>query len=216
MEPKLIAHYEKDYLKNWILEAVKEGNSEEIAKRVEDVWDGFMSLRDKIVDIASGALTHIAKVEGEDAVYDTWKEITKDLKMDTYIPYVKAGYMTPEQYAQATVRTELSHGSALDLYEDDEKFMLDIKYCNICSRFADNKTLDLQGGYVGTVKEDHPWCSGDCGMPYYCVHAPIWFGDISKEADYDILDCNFGSKLDNDGNFVNTPCKEYIYKKPRE
>lgn len=210
-------HYKSDYQLQQIIDAINEGNSQEAIANATALYDNCKNMHDGLLDMFSLALNYIADKEGEEGIGKVWRYIG-ETKYIGIINAYKAGKMNYDFHKEYVRKGEMAHFSDFTAEEDDEKIVFSMHNCGVCGRMAKEKVLDKSEGdnlNLGTIKEPHDWTLGYSGMPYYCCHAPYFFKILGEEYGYDIFDFKYGKGLDENGNFVDGPCQEIIYKKPK-
>lgn len=215
---KKIKHYSSDYRLKEIIKAIEKDDKEKAIQEATALYQGCKIMHDGLVDQFSLALNYIAENEGEEGIGRVWRYISDNNYVPRTIAGLKSGKLSYETYRDYVRLGEISHFSDFTEEEDDEKTVFSMNKCGVCSRMVCEKKLDRQEGgalNLGTIKEAHEWTCGQTGMPYYCVHAPHYFNIDPKANDVDMLEWIWGRMTDDDGNIINEPCKEIIYKKPR-
>lgn len=210
--------YKADHQLQEILRAIKENDLELAIKNAEGMYKNAKNMHDGLIEMFSLALNYIAEKEGEDGIGNVWRYIGEKkyvAKLEAY----KAGKMTYEIDKEYIRLGEMAHYSDFTAEEDDEKIVFSMHDCGVCGRLMKEGKLDSckcrSGLDLGTIKEPHDWTLGYTGMPYYCIHAPYFFNILGKEHGYDAFEFKWGRQLDEDGNIIDEPCQEIIYKKPR-
>lgn len=210
--------YKADHQLQEIITAIKENNLELAIKNAEAMYKNAKNMHDGLIDMFSLALNYIAEKEGEEGVGNVWRYIGEKKYVGKIEAY-KAGKMTYEFDKEYIRLGEMAHYSDFTAEEDDEKIVFSMHDCGVCGRLMKEGKLDTckcEGGLnLGTIKEPHDWTLGQTGMPYYCIHAPYFFNILGKEHEYDVFDFKWGRQLDENGNRIDEPCQEIIYKKPR-
>lgn len=211
--------YEADHQLQIIKDAINADDKELAIKNAQSMYDNAKNMHDGLIDMFSIALNYIAEKEGEEGIGEVWRKIGEE-KYVGIIEAYKAGKMNFDFHKEYIRLGEMAHYSKFTAEEDDEKIVFSMHDCGVCGRMKKEGILDetdRPSQYkLGTIKEPHDWTMGYSGMPYYCCHAPYFFGILGKEYGYDIFDFKFGRMFDEDGNPVDEPCQEIIYKKPRE
>lgn len=215
---KKVTHYPADHLLRQVIDAIDAGDLELAKKNAEFMFNGAKTYHDGVLDMFSLALNYIAEREGEDGIGNVWRYIGENIWGGLW-GAIKGGYLSIEQYSQKICTGEMAHYSDFSIEEDDEKIVCVMHDCGVCGRMCKEGKLDTankKGAFkLGTIKEPHDWTQGYAGMPYYCIHAPYLFNILGQENGIDFLEWQWGKMLDEDGNLIDEPCKEIIYKKPR-
>ena len=210
--------YSSDHLRTKAIESIQSGKTDEAVANVDVMYETTKLLHDGLIDTLSSLLTFVAKRYGEETVGEAWRYVGNEMWAPFMIVGRKEGWLTFEQLRDFLIASHWAHHSDFTVEEDDEKAVFTIKDCGVCGRLTKEGKLDntdRQPGNYGTIKEAHPWTLGQKGLPYYCVHAPMFFNVLGKELRWDAMDCHFGRQFDKDGNPVDEPCITIIYKQPR-
>lgn len=208
--------YASDFLLKEVIEAIQSGEKEDAIKKAQTLFYSTKNMHDGLLDMFSLALNFIAEEKGENGIGDVWRYIGE--RKWTVAEGFKNGKLTYESYKEYIRLGEMAHYSDFTAEEDDEKIVFSMHDCGVCGRMIKEGKLDSSGENslnLGTIKEPHDWTLGYTGMPYYCIHAPYFFNILGKENGYDAFDFVWGRQFDENGNPVDEPCKEIIYKKPR-
>ena len=208
--------YAGDFLLTEVIGAIQDGNKEDAIQKAKTLFYNTKNMHDGLLDMFSLALNFIAEDKGEDGIGAVWRYIGE--KKWSVAEGFKSGKLTYEDYKEYIRLGEMAHYSNFTAEEDDEKIVFSMHDCGVCGRMVKEGKLDTSDKNslnFGAIKEPHDWTLGYTGMPYYCIHAPYFFNILGKEKGYDAFDFVWGRQFDEEGNPVDEPCKEIVYKIPR-
>ncbi len=156
-------------LSKWdrLRDAIDSGNWEKALSLLNSLRDGVGRLGDANIDWIDMLLTLLAEKEGEEAVYLITKahdlrfrrRLWKGVSADVFYADVEERLRT-----LCNILT-IAHGLAVDVSEDEEKFVLSFA-CDTGGRL-------IARGDCGKTEQGYPWSHGEEGFCYYCSHCVI-------------------------------------------
>jgi hypothetical protein len=185
------------------MEAVKAGNTDEALKQIDALHKQFKPLHDRYVEWISYLLTYISDKVGEEAV----EEAMTGTYQAVYGKMAAAAANMPKRTAEDMIngwaQGHLVHHSDIYVEEDDEKYVLYIKFCGSGST--------AQRAYTdkGRTQKAYPWSGDIKGMCYYCTHEPAWFREeFAKGKEF----IKYANQFDENGQPTGDCCQYVVYK----
>lgn len=205
-----------ELLTDRVIEATEAGEKDEATKLVKQMAQESESMHDLLLDMIESSLTFISKKLGEESVKEAWLYMAEDC----WKPFFQAlKNMDYDQIVDTYATLHRAHGSDFYVEQDEEKTVFVIKSCGGGAKLRKEGKLDYTDRHPmngGTTKKACWWSCDQTGVPYYCVHAPIWLDLLPKEWGFPIFGCEYGKQFDDEGNPVDDPCKQIIYREPKE
>ncbi|MFH0811823.1 MAG: hypothetical protein V2A69_03155 [Pseudomonadota bacterium] len=198
-----------------VIEAISAGKRDEAIKLVKQMAQENELMHDLLLDMLELSLTFISEKLGEESVEEVWRYIAKDC----WKPFFKGlKDMDYDQMVNSFASLHRAHGSDFYVEQDDEKTVFVVKSCGGGGKLRKEGKLDYTDRHPmngGTTKKAYWWSCDQTGVPYYCVHAPLWLDVLPREWGWPIFECHYGKQFDDDGNPIDDPCREIIYKQPK-
>jgi len=191
------------------MEAFDRGDKAAAKSHIKQMDQDFRLAHDGMCDSIAHFLSFIAKKMGEEAVEEVLREDTEDYWKNVFMSLKN----NPKKLHEFMVKAWRGHNSEISVEEDDEKYTLIIHTCG--SGGLLRKRKKTVPPLYGTTKKPHPWSFNRTGIPYYCGHCGLFFNVLPKEWGFPILEHHFGRQFDENGNPVDEPCKNIVYKKLR-
>ncbi len=184
------------------IEAIKAGKTEEAIKQVQELSKEFKPLHDRYSEWIQYLLTFIAEKLGEPAVEEalkgTYQNVYQSVLPPTDLPVIDR--------VKGICKGHRTHYSDFYIEEDDEKFVVNIKFCGSGGRIQQKNTNN------GRTKKPYPWSDNMAGMAYYCCHEPIF---LKKEMDAGISLVKEANQFDEKGQSTGKMCQYIFYKNPK-
>lgn len=144
--------------------AIEAGQNERALALLDEIDRNRVRYCNTLVGWIDMLLTTLANRVGEEAVHETHQLFDRRFVRPLFPGITE----DPEKRlrTRAYVWTS-SHGTDVDIEEDDEKFVL---------RFRCPSGGNLRAsGQFGKTQKAHPWSHGQQGMGYYCTHCSTIF-----------------------------------------
>lgn len=191
------------------LEAIDAGDLVQAKINARMIWEETRPIHDLYGDMAALFITYIAERLGEDAVEESWRMIGEELWKPVMIRILESE--GPTGLAKAHALMLRSHGYKFHVEEDHEKFVFFSEYCPSGGRMMQEGKLQGDTSHpmqLGCTKKPNEWSYNREGLPYYCVHTPLWMDMMPNEWGWDVMQSEDG---------YNGLCcgKTTIYKEPK-
>ncbi len=191
------------------LEAFDYGKREEAKGYILQMERDFRLTHDGMRDSIAHFLSFIAKKMGEEAVEEVLREDTEEYWKNVFMSLKN----NPKKLHEFMVQAWRGHYSDFTVEEDKEKYTLIIHTCG--SGGILRKKKKTTPPLYGTTKKPYPWSFNQTGIPYYCCHCGLFFNVLPREWGFPILEHHFGRQFDENGDPVDDPCRNIVYKRPR-
>ncbi|MFC1821845.1 hypothetical protein ACFL9T_04000 [Thermodesulfobacteriota bacterium] len=198
-----------------IMEAIDGDKKDEAKKLVKQMARESQIMHDGLLDSVELSLTFISEKLGEESVEEAWRYLARYNWKPAFEMFKKLDH---DQIVEILASSHRAHGSEFYVEQDEEKSVFTITDCGGGGKLRKDGKLDYTNRHPmdgGATKKPYRWSCDQTGMPYYCVHGPVWLDSLPMEWGWGIFDFQYGRQFDDDGNPVNEPCREIIYRKPR-
>jgi hypothetical protein len=195
------------------IEAIKSGQEEKAISLVQQMNQENQLMHDTLTDMVEMSLTFIANKLGEEAVPEAWQYLAKDF-FDPMFESFK--HLDHEQIVNIYSMAYRAHFSDWYIEDDEEKTVFVIKDCGGGGKLRKEGKLDYSDRHPmngGATKKAYKWSADKKGVPYYCIHGPVWFDFKQEDWRGDLLGFQYGRQFDDDGNPIDEPCRITIYKR---
>jgi hypothetical protein len=112
---------------------------------------------------------------------------------------------TAEQTMSQWCQAHLVHHSDFFVEEDDEKFIMTIKFCG-----SGSTVQRVCDGDRGRTHKAYPWSGDMKGMCYYCTHEPAWFRNTMFASGKEYIE--YAQQFDENGQPTGKCCRYIIHK----
>ena len=198
-----------------VVEATIAGEKEKAINLARQMTQEGDAMHDMLLDMLESSLTYIAEKLGEESVAEAWRYIAEDCWKPFFEQFKDMDY---DQKVDTFASLHRAHGSDFSVEQDEEKTVFVIKSCGGGGKLRKEGKLDYTDRHPmngGTTKKPYWWSDDQSGVPYYCVHAPLWLDVLPKEWGCPIFECHYGKQFDDEGNPVDEPCREILYREQR-
>jgi len=127
-------------------------------------------MHDASVSVIDDALGFIARELGEESVARFWRECFRPRVSDR-----AALGLSPRQHVERFAQDHAGHGSACEIIEEPDRFVLKLDPCGSGGALRRTKQN------VNVTRKPHDWSWGKAGVPYYCTHCRIAWELIAAE-----------------------------------
>jgi hypothetical protein len=184
------------------IEAVKAGEKHQAIQAIEDLYEMFHPLHDRYGDWMVLLLSFIGEKLGEDAVEEATRRGFNQMYNELFVNTFRK--MNPEEIARALCLVHKTHYSDHYVEEDEEKFVIVIRYCGSGGRMQKHKI-------GGTTCKAYPWSYNQRDVNYYCCHESV-FNLAFQELKFEKVRFEFGRQFDSEGKPTGEPCRYIVYK----
>jgi hypothetical protein len=188
------------------IEAVKAGNTDETLKQIEALHKQFKPLHDRYCEWINYLLTFISERVGEEAVEEAMEGTYQAVYGKMFAAAAAIPERTAEEMVAGMAQGHLVHHSDIFVEEDDEKFVLYVKFC------GSGSTVQRACPVKGRTQKAYPWSGDVKGMCYYCTHEPIWMKSAFAKGKEGREYMTYANQFDENGQPTGECCEYVVYK----
>lgn len=175
---------------------IREGNIPEAHTRLDVACVEGKKMHDAAISFVDDALTHIAKVAGEDEV----NTVLRTRYEPVIRKWIEATPSVKESIERA-VEYQRGHFGKTAIREENDRFVITCDPCGSGGSLRRSKT-------VATSEKAHDWTWNKAGVPLYCTHCTVMWEILPMEIRGIPIRINLPPKKDTD------PCVHLYYKTP--
>jgi hypothetical protein len=198
-----------------IIAAIDADKKDEAKTLTRQMAKESQMMHDGLLDVVELSLTFISEKLGEESVPEVWQYLARDCWQPAFQMFRN---MDHDQIVRILAASHRAHGSEFYIEQDEEKSVFVITSCGGGGKLRKEGKLDYTHRHSmngGATKKTYWWSCGQVGVPYYCVHGPLWLDQLPRDWGWGIFEFQYGKQFDDDGNLLDEPCREIIYRKAR-
>ena len=193
-------------------EVLKNKTAEEAVEIFEEIYRGYLTTHDRLVDYCNLLLTFVSKKFGEEGVKEAWESVIGTFHKKSL---ERIEGLNHDQRVQVLLKEHLQHGSEVSVEEYPDRTVIILHCCGSGGRIRSQGHTDLHPLSPvpgGTTRKGYDWAFRRQGIPYYCAHCSMISSLYNQRNRAFRLEILYGEQVDHEGRQVGPPCQFVLYK----